>query len=102
MTTVRAIEDHYLSYIDDGRFWMDLLSSNHHSGFRFLQSGPKTITLPDQTTNDSPGSPDVFYLQRAHDPSLLGWYLLAPTARLQSRELRLLLSSRHLPPAQWY
>ena len=70
---------------------MDLLPRNHHSGFRSLQSGPKAKTLLDKTTNDSPGSPDVFRLQHAHDPSLLGWYLLAPAARLQSRELRLLL-----------
>ena len=99
---MKAIEDHYLSYIDDGRSWMDLFSSNHHSGFRFLQSGQEVKTLPDQTTNDGPGSPYVFLLQRAHDPSLLGWYLLAPTARLQSRELRLLSRHCRLPPAQWY
>ena len=99
---MRAIEDHYLSYIDDGRSWMDLLSYNHHTGFRSLQSGQEVKALLEQTTNDSPGNPDVFLLQHAHDPSLLGWYLLAPATRLQSRELRLLLSSRHLPPAQWY
>ena len=99
---MKAIEDHYLSYIDDGRSWMDLFSSNHHSGFRSLQSGQEAKTLPNQTTNDGPGSPDVFLLQHAHDPSLLGWYLLAPAARLQSRELRLLSRHRRLPPAQWY
>ena len=81
---------------------MDLLSRNHHSGFRSLQSGREAKALLDQTTNDIPGSLDVFLLQRAHDPSLLGWYLLAPATRLQSRELRLLSRHCRLPPAQWY
>ena len=81
---------------------MDLLSYIHHSGFRSLQSGREAKALLDQTTNDSPGSPDVFLLQHAHDPSLLGWYMLAPAARLQSRELRLLSRHCRLPPAQWY
>ena len=81
---------------------MDLRSYNHHSGFRSLQSGQEAKTLLDQTTNNSPDSPYVFLLQRAHDPSLLGWYLLAPAARLQSREIRLLSRHRRLPPAQWY
>ena len=81
---------------------MDLLSRNHHSGFRFLQSGQEAKTLLNQTTKDNTGSPDVFLLQRAHDTSLLGWYMLAPATRLQSRELRLLSRHCRLPPAQWY